>query len=229
MRFLNGYEGRYIQCDEYSGNQRLFADGTRLRIACMAHIRRRFFEARESAPERVDEILGLIQKLYEIEDLARDQGLSAERIVELRGERSLPLLSKLRSRIDELGPLTTPRSKLGKAVSYAQDNWKAMLRYVEVGFSPIDNNSCENTIRPVALGRKNFLFLGSAQGGGERAEVFYSLIQSCRRLGFDPFAYLSDVIERISTHPASRVEELTPRGWKEMQQTAGKPLVESVR
>ena len=100
-------------------------------------------------------------------------------------------------------------------MSYAQKNWEDMIRYVEVGEAEIDNNWVENMIRPVALGRRNFLFLGSAKGGGERAEVFYSLIQSARRLGLDPFAYLSDVIERISTHPQSRIRELTPRGWKE--------------
>ena len=132
------------------------------------------------------------------------------------------ILQKLRSRIDELEPLTTPGSKLGKAVGYAQKQWEVMLRYVEVAEAQIDNNWCENAVRPVVVGRKNFLFLGSEKGGGERAEVFFTLVQSARRLGVDPFVYLADVIQRVSTHPASRVWELTPRGWKEAREAENK-------
>ena len=113
-------------------------------------------------------------------------------------------------------------------MKYAKGQWKALLRYIDVPEAFPDNNWCENSLRPIVLGRKNFLFLGSATGGGERAEVFFTLVQSCQRLGVDPFAYLSDVIERVSTHPASRVWELTPRGWKEARQTAENASLEAV-
>ena len=215
VKFLDGFEGHFIQCDDFSGNGAVFKELEIIRIACMAHIRRKLFEARAAAPKRVDEILELIRSLYEIEERARTGGLAPEERSKLRKGEATGILSELKEKIDELSLLSTPRSKIGGAVSYAQKNWEDMIRYVEVGEAEIDNNWVENMIRPVALGRRNFLFLGSAKGGGERAEVFYSLIQSARRLGLDPFAYLSDVIERISTHPQSRIRELTPRGWKE--------------
>lgn len=94
-----------------------------------------------------------------------------------------------------------------------------MLRYLDLPEAQLDNNWCENSMRPLVLGRKSFLFLGSVEGGGERADVFFSLVQTCQRLKIDPFAYLTDVIERVSTHPASRVWELTPRGWAEARAT----------
>lgn len=229
LRFLGDYSGD-IQCDEFSGNREIFRSGHgRKRVACMAHIRRKLFEAKDAAPDRVEEILDIIKNLYAVEDEARERELGPEERVKLREEESESLMGRLKSKIDELSPLTSPGSKLGRAVSYAEKNWPEMMRYLTVGASEIDNNSCENAIRPVALGRKNFLFLGSAQGGGERAEVFYSLIQSCRRLGFDPFSYLSDIIERISTHPQSRIDELTPRGWLESREKAEKETVASCR
>ena len=106
-----------------------------------------------------------------------------------------------RDRIEPLPPIAIPKSKLGKAVSYALDQWTTMLRYVDVGESEIDNNSCEHAIRPLKLGRNNFLFLGNLESGGERAEVFYSLAQTCRRLKINAFDYLKDVIERVARDP----------------------------
>ena len=93
-----------------------------------------------------------------------------------------------------------------------------MRRYIEVPEAEIDNNACERSIRPAVIGRKNFLFLGSLKAGGERASVFYSLSQSAKRLGLNPFDYLVDVIERVSTHPQSRIDELPPKGWRETRQ-----------
>ena len=99
---------------------------------------------------------------------------------------------------------------------------EAMARYFEVAEAELSNNACENSIRPAALGRKNYLFLGSAKAGGERASVFYSLTQSAKRLGLDPFEYLRDVIDRIASTLPERIDELTPQGWKEARQRAEK-------
>ena len=107
-----------------------------------------------------------------------------------------------------------PRSKLGEAVGYALAQWPTLMRYVDLGQAEIDNNSVENAIRAVAVGRKNWLFLGDPKGGGLRAEVLYTLLGTCHRLEVNPFEYLRDVIDRVSTHPHSRIAELLPRGWK---------------
>ena len=155
-----------------------------------------------------------------MEDYAREEGLEGEELLLLRDALSRPLMDLLKGEIDSIASLGVLKGKLGKAVKYARGQWEAMCHYLEVAEAEIDNNWSENSMRPFVLGRKNFLFLGSEKGGGERATVFFSLVQSCRRLGVDPFAYLSDVIERISTHPQSRIEELTPRGWLEAREAA---------
>jgi hypothetical protein len=187
----------------------------------MAHVRRKFFEARESAPGRVTEILELTRELYSIERTADEDGIRGEALLVLRAEKAQPVFERLGGKIKELAPRTTPQSQLGRAVSYALGQWEAVGRYLEVAEARIDNNWCENSMRPIVMNRKNSLFLGSQEGGAKRAEVFFSLVQS-RQLRIDPFAYLADVIERISTHPHARIRELTPRGWKALREGAGK-------
>jgi len=106
---------------------------------------------------------------------------------------------------------------MGKAVGYALGQWDALNRYLEDGRLSIDNNISERALRHVVIGRKNWQFAGS-QAGGERAAVIYSLVSSCKLCGIDPFAYLQDVIDRVSTHPASQIEQLTPPNWLSFQQ-----------
>lgn len=213
LKFLNGFSG-HLQTDGFSAYKPLWRAGRVKHIACLAHIRRKFFEARGSAPDEVDAILGKIREAYAIEEKAR-RAFSAETLLELRRMRVEPVLDEIETLVSELGEKVLPKSKLGLAVEYAQNEWPGLRLYLDVAEARIDNNSCENAMRPVVLGRKNFLFAGSVKGGGERAEVFFSLVQSSKRLGLDPYAYLRDVINRISTHPASRIRELTPRGWKD--------------
>jgi transposase len=216
--FLGNWSG-HLQCDGYSGYNEIFRDGRIQHIACMAHVRRKMLEAKDAAPKEIDEILTVIQQLYAIEDEIKEKGLEGDAVVALRKEKAAPILEDLLTRLHALAPRSTPKSKLGRAVKYAVDEWPAMLRYLEVPEAFPDNNWCENAMRPLVLCRKNFLFLGSVEGGGERAEVFFSLAQTCQRLRINPFTYLTDVIERVSTHPASRVWELTPRGWAEARAT----------
>lgn len=226
LAMLDGFEG-YVQTDGFAGYNDLFKSGQRLRLGCMAHIRRKFFESQFAAPERVERILSFIGSLYAVEARCRDEGLDHGSRKRLREELSRPVFDSLRAAIEELAPIPTPQSKLGKAVSYAVSQWPNMERYFEDGRLEIDNNFCEQGLRPAVLGRKNFLFLGSLEAGGERAKVFYSLAQSCKRLGTDPFAYLADVIERIAAHPASRIDELTPAGWKAMSERSGNLLAKA--
>ena len=211
--FLADFVG-HLQCDGHASYKIVFASGEVIHIACGAHIRRKFFDARSLAPTRVDEILGLFEGLYAIERKADEEGIRGEALVELRRAQAVPRLNALEPKIEELGRLTTPKSALGRAVKYANGQWEAFRRYVEVAEARIDNNWTENTMRPIALNRKNSLFLGSSEGGAKRAEVFFSLAQSCRQLGIEPFEYFGDVISRISTHPPSRIDELTPLSWK---------------
>jgi hypothetical protein len=166
------------------------------------------------APARAGEILLLIDELYELERKADDEGIRGPKLVDLRQSEAVPILEILEPKITALGALTTPKSGLGRAVKYALGQWQAFCRYTEVAEARIDNNWTENTMRPIALNRKNCLFLGSSEGGGARAGVFFSLAQSCRQLGIEPFEYFVDVINRISSQPQSRIDELTPLGWK---------------
>ena len=216
--FLSGFSG-FLQTDGYVGYNELFDKESIEHIACMAHVRRKFFEAKHAAPERVEEILGLIRRLYDVEQEARDRSLSQAERLELRCEKAIAIFDLLRERIDVLAPIPTPKSKLGKAVQYAIGQWSSMRRYLEVAESEIDNNACERSIRPAVIGRKNYLFLGSAKAGGERASVFYSLSQSAKKLGLNPFEYLADVINRMRTTPKDRLADLTPLGWKLARQS----------
>jgi hypothetical protein len=220
-KMLEEYSG-HLQADGYAGFRELFRSGRISHVACMAHIRRKFVESEHAAPERVGEILDLIRALYAVEEELRENEVAIPNRSEIRREKSLPILSELKSRIDELRPIPVPKSKLGRAVEYALGQWDSMRRYIDVGESEIDNNWCELAIRPVVVGRKNFMFLGSVKGGGERAETFYSLVQTCKRLKIDPFAYLANVIERIPSTAEPKVEELTPRRWMEAQARAEK-------
>ena len=208
-RFLAGYRG-YLQSDGYVGYDSL--EGV-TQLACMAHIRRGLYDAKYALPEEVNEILTLIQALYTIERRRQEEELDDQAIAVLRERESKPIAAKLRQKIDRIATALPPGSKLSKAAAYAQNMWTRFEATLDVPQARIDNNWVENAMRPAALGRKNWLFLGSPKGGGNRMEVFLSLAQSCRRLGADPFDYLVDVIHRVSVHPHSRIGELTPRGW----------------
>jgi transposase len=220
-KFLGQWRGD-LQCDGHACYNDLFKTGLVHHIGCMAHVRRKFFEARESSRERVTEILDLIRDLYAVERHADENGIRGEALVALRIEKALPVFEVLEAKIIELAPRATPQSRLGRAVKYARGQWEALRRYLHSAEARIDNNWCENSLRPIVLNRKNSLFLGSQEGGSQRATVFFSLVQSCRQLKINPFTYLCDVIERISTHPHSRIRELTPRGWKEAREAAVK-------
>jgi transposase len=211
--FLSGFEGS-LQADGYSGYNEFLRTNQVKHIGCMAHVRRKFYAALSEAPKPARIVLASIQKLYRIEAELRESKADPTMRVQVRKEKAFPILEDLETLFMELKPIALPQSELGKAISYALNQWPSIKRYTDVGEAEIDNNSCENTIRGVAVGRKNWLFCGS-ESGGNRAAILYSLIESCKRLDVEPFAYLKDVIDRVSTHPMSRINELTPKGWKE--------------
>ncbi len=206
---LEGFSG-HLQSDGYKGYDKIYREGEVLHVACMAHIRRKFSDSLNSHPERVGEILELIQQLFALEERAKNEELDHEQRARLRQEEARPVFDELKKKIDELAPIPTPASDLGKAVRYALNQWEAMERYLSAGEAELSNNITEQNIKSVVIGRKNYLFLGHPKAGGERVEAFYSLIVSARRLGIEPFEYLRDVLEILPAIGVDRAAELTP-------------------
>ena len=210
--YLEGYRG-YLQTDGYSGYQEILGlegiDG----VGCWAHARRYFVKALESDQEASEWMLNRIGQLYGIEREVRSKGLDAVARQQLRQQRAGPILEEIRAWLDRPPPEALPRSALGKAVGYMNSQWKRLVKYVQDGRLEIDNNFVENAVRPVALGRKNYLFLGS-ENGGRWGGVMYTLLVSAKLQGLEPFAYLNDVLSRIATHPFKQLAELLPQNWK---------------
>lgn len=214
LEFLQGTTARFLQTDGGSSYIPVFAKLALLHIACMAHIRRKIFEAREDAPVAVDLVLAAIQKLYRIESRAKTEAMSLEARLELRQREAKPIFMDLGQLIATLRKDVLPKSPLGQALSYAQNQWPAMARYLEVAHAELDNNSTEHSLRDVVLGRRNWLHVGQ-EAGGEKAANLFSLMITCKRLKVEPYAYLHDVLRRLPSHPNKDIWQLTPRGWKE--------------
>jgi transposase len=210
-KFLKGYRG-YLQADAYGGYDAFFKDPARglIEVGCWAHARRYFHKALESDQPHMGPALLLIAQLYRVEKQARP--LTAEDRLGLRQLQSQPILGKLRNYLLEIQPEVLPKSPEGRAVRYTLKNWTALTRYCEDGSLEIDNNATERAIRGVAVGRNNWMFFGSDQGG-TTAAVLRSFVASCQRVGVDPFAWLKDVLSRIADHPITRVTELLPHNW----------------
>jgi transposase len=206
--FLSSFRG-YLQADAYKGYDALYASGRMVEVACWAHGRRRFKDALDTDP-RAAAVLALVQQLYAIEDQAGEL-LPDERCA-LRQERSLPVLTEIDGQRRKLQADVLPKSPLGDALRYLDNQWAPLQRFVEDGRLAIDNNRAENQLRIVAVGRKNWLFAGSLEGARWTATL-YSLVQSCRLAGVDPFVYFRDVLRRLPTQPQRLIAQLTPRGW----------------
>jgi transposase len=211
--FLKKFSG-YLQADAYSGYDQLYEDPARsvVEVACWAHARRKFYEAQSSDVMRSMVMLAYIRLLYDVEHEAGDRNLRGEQRRALRQARSLPILDDIRAYLEVERPKVLPKSPEGQAIAYTLSNWKALVRYCQDGDLEIDNNGAERSLRPVAVGRKNWMFFGSDKGG-QTAAVLNSLIATCKRLRIDPFAYLRDVFQRIGGHPNNRLDELLPDQW----------------
>ena len=213
--FLKGYRG-YLQADAYGGYDAFFKDAARglIEVGCWAHARRYFRKALETDQARMGPALLLIAQLYRVEKRARP--LTAEDRLRLRQLQSRPLLDKLHNYLLEIQAEVLPKSPEGRAARYTLKNWTALTRYAEDGDLEIDNNATERAIRSVAVGRHNWVFFGSDQGG-KTAAVLRNCVASCQRVGVDPFAWLKDVLSRIAAYPITRLAELLPHNWAPAQ------------
>ena len=213
MDFMKTFQG-YLQADAYAGYDKLYEDPDRdvTEVACMAHARRKFYDAQTSDPMRSMVMLAYIRLLYGVEREARDLKLDSAGRLELRQSTSVPILKDIHAYLKREQRKVLPKSPEGNAISYALSNWKALIRYCEDGDLEIDNNGAERSLRGVAVGRKNWMFFGSDKGG-RTAAILTSFIATCKRLHIDPFAYLRDVIDRIGSHKRS-LDELLPDMWQ---------------
>lgn len=189
------------------------------RAACWAHVRRKFFEAAKAGCPRSARLLKIINVIYRIEGVARTAGLTAAERACLRARRSARVLCGLRRRIDVVIRDERPRSPAAKACLYAKGQWPGLLTYLRHGEVEIDNNSVENAIRPCALGKKNYLFIGDV-GAGQRSAVFYSLLGSCLRRGLNPREYLHWLFERLPVTMPVDHHQLTPAAYAAALQPA---------
>ena len=212
--FLREFRG-FLQADAYSGYDHFYEDSQRgiVEVACWAHSRRKHYEAQSSDLMRSTVMLAYIRLLYDVEREARDRKLGSDARRTLRQAKSKPILEDIHAYLERERPHVLPRSPAGQAMAYTLSNWKALTRYCDDGDLEIDNNGAERSLRGIAVGRRNWTFLGS-DNGGKTAAVLTSLIATCKRLHLDAFAYLRDILERISSHPQSRLAELLPDPWQ---------------
>ena len=210
VAFLGDWKG-YLQADAYSGYDCIYAPKAVKEVGCMAHARRKFESALETDREVCEEAMALIGRLYRLERQWKELDDDERRAA--RQEHSVPLLEKFKAWLEGARTRVLPKSPAGMALGYARRNWEALSRYTEHGELEIDNNAAERALRDVAIGRKNWLFFGS-HNGGKAAAVFYSLIASAKRQDIDPFEYLRDLFERLPNYRANNREDFLPDRWK---------------
>jgi transposase len=210
-----------VQTDQYVGYEVLSAEPDIIRSGCWDHVRRKFFEAKESAELHAKEVLRLIGELYRIEREYKEKVKREQRLIDfaeraaLRQQKSKPVLDGLKRYLDELALAVLPKSPLGKAIAYAFPIWTELSVFIDHGIVELSNAAIEQSIRPIALGRNNWLFAGSDRGA-KWAAVMYSIIGTCKLNGVNPYDYLVDVLRRAPAMPRSSIaSELTPRAWKQ--------------
>jgi transposase len=211
--WLGDYQG-YLHADAFGGYDGIYATGRVTELACWAHARRRFYDARLSDPERAHHALALIRLLYDVEREAKE--LDAPTRQQRRVEQSLPLLEQMHTWLETERRVVLPKSPMGTAIQYALNHWEALRRYVNDGELAIDNNVAERAIRPLVIGRKNYQHLGS-DVGGRTAATLYSVIASAKRQGLAPYVYLRDVLATIGSTPISQLDQFLPNRWKQQQ------------
>jgi transposase len=210
QNFLRNFRG-YLHADAYGGYDGVFLrPGSEIiEVACWAHARRKFFDAQKSSPREAHQVLDWIRQLYDIEDRARP--LSAAARCELRNREAAPILDRLDPYLAQLKSHVLPKSALAKALTYARNQWDALRCYTQDGRLTIDNNTSERTLRHQAVGRKNWLFLGS-QAAGPRAAVLYTILAGAKRHRIEPWAYVRELLMRLHADDEC-LEDMLPDHW----------------
>jgi transposase len=241
QRFLDDYNG-YLQADAYGGYDGIYHKGNVIEVACWAHARRKFFDAKDTDGRRATQLLAMVAELYAVEDAAKEniqlllkQNPKATRKereqirLALRQERSKPILAKIKTWLDAESQLVLPRSPMAQAINYTLNQWDALNRFTEKGYLNIDNNAAERALKRVALGRKNWLFAGHDDAGASHARL-YTLIASAERHGVDPQAYLTSILAKICITTLSGLNQFLPDVWKAdslAQLPTGAPIADS--
>jgi transposase len=209
---LKDFQG-YLQTDGYVAYEDFDKRQGVIHMHCMAHARRKFSEALQNDQARAEYALGMFQKLYAIERKIKDDALSQQAALQLRQEQAVPILKTLKEWMTAEYLKVLPKSAIGQAIDYCLPRWEKLSIYTTNGSLHIDNNPVENAIRPVALGRKNYLFAGS-HDAAQRAAMVYSLFATCKFHNINPYNWLKDVLERLHLYTTSNVSELLPQNWK---------------
>ena len=208
---LKKFKG-HLQTDGYGSYNEIVRINDLIRLGCMAHSRRKYFDARKNAPELSEWMLEQIAGLYAIEHRARENKLTFDERFQLRDQYARPILDSMKKWLNAQITEIVLTSDIGKAVSYMLNQWPRLVNYLLDGRLEIDNNLAENSIRPIALGRKNWLFAGSHDGAANAA-IIYSLVGTAKMHNVEPFSYLKDVLARINDHPFNNLKELLPQNW----------------
>jgi hypothetical protein len=220
-----------IQCDGHKAYNSFiklpWRTGVIILAGCLAHARRKFFEAKDEG-EDAQWVLAQMQQLYRIEERLRQARAGPDEVLSSRQQHSVPIMERIKARLDHLqaSQKHRPKTLTGEAISYTLNQWEKLCVFLRDGRVQIDNNLVENAIRPSAIGKKNWLFMGDSTSG-ERAATFYTLIGNCHREGIDAFAYLTDVFKRLPAETNKSVHRLTPKAWAAEQAAVRQALAQS--
>lgn len=208
---LENFSGT-LQTDGYRAYQSLRTKGEITLLGCMAHARRYFEKALDNDPKRAEYFLTRVQMLYAMEQKAKDKNVPDDVVKRYRQIYAKPIIEELEKWMEKSSYEVLPKSSIGKAIAYTRNIYPALTRYIEDGKFEIDNNNIENAVRPLALGRKNYMFAGSHKSA-QNIAMMYSFFATCKANEINPFTWLNDVLNRIQDHHANKLVELLPQNW----------------
>ena len=225
QRILKDFKG-FLQADAYAGYEELYRRGAIVEVACWAHARRKIFDLHDAAPtETTTGLMEQIRQLYALEGEIRGQPPDV-RLAKRQAEGK-PLLDRLKTSMEAARSKLSSKSELARALAYALARWPALVRHLDDGRLEIDNLVAERALRGIAIGRRNWLFAGS-KAGGERAAAIYSIIETCKLNGVEPYAYIADVMQKIAEGwPNARLDELMPWAWKQAKEATAVPQIKA--
>lgn len=211
--FLDGFNGKVLQSDGYEGYDAFIKSKPDIvHLYCMAHARRYFEKALDNDPQRAKHFLEKVQQLYQTERIIKEQNIIGDEKVRYRKEHASPILTDLGRWLHDQRSQVAPKSSIGKAIAYSIERWNGLSAYCDYDFAQIDNNPVERSIRPMVIGRKNYLFAGSHESA-QRAACFYSFFITCRYHGVNPKSWIEDVFEKIEHMKPSQYHTLFPQNW----------------